>query len=234
MYHSITLGEKNTWDDWHLIPASRPLLNPPAVKTSVIEIPGGDGAIDLTTALAGRPVFKNRTGSWEFYVENGFKDWTALYSEIMSYLHGKKLKAILEDDPDYYYEGRFSVNNWKSDANWSLITIDYDVKPYKKSVRAPGEDWLWDTFNFETDIIQCYENLPVSGSRTVIAVGDDMPVPATIIASAGGMTLTFNGNVYNLNKGINYSSEFTISQGQNIFVFEGEGDITIKYERGRL
>ena len=87
MYHSITIGDKNTWDDWHLIPTTRPLFNPPTVKTNIIDIPGGDGVLDLTTALAGRPTYNNRTGSWTFIVQNGFKDWTALYSEIMVYLH---------------------------------------------------------------------------------------------------------------------------------------------------
>lgn len=234
MYHSITLGDKITWDDWHLIPKSRPLFNPPSVKTNYIEIPGGDGSLDLTTALAGRPVYKNRTGSWEFYVENGFKDWAVLYSEIMTYLHGKKLKAILEDDPDYYYEGRFAVNAWKSDPNWSIITIDYEVAPYKRSLVAAGNDWLWDTFNFETDVIRSYENLPVSGSLTVVVVGDSMPVPPTIVASTAGMTVTYNGDTYNLNKGSNYISELTIQEGENTFIFGGTGSITILYERGRL
>lgn len=234
MYHSITLGDKNTWDDWHLIPKSRPLFNPPSVKTNYIEIPGGDGSLDLTTALAGRPVYKNRTGSWEFYVENGFKDWTVLYSEIMTYLHGKKLKAILEDDPDYYYEGRFAVNAWKSDQNWSIITIDYEVGPYKRSLLAAGNDWLWDTFNFETDVIRSYENLPVSGSLTVVVVGDSMPVPPTIVASVAGMTVTYNGDTYTLNKGSNYISELEIREGENTFIFGGTGSITILYERGRL
>lgn len=234
MYHSITLGDKNTWDDWHLIPKSRPLFNPPSVKTNYIEIPGGDGSLDLTTALAGRPVYKNRTGSWEFYVENGFKDWAVLYSEIMTYLHGRKLKAILEDDPDYYYEGRFAVNAWKSDPNWSIITIDYEVSPYKRSLVAAGNDWLWDTFNFETDVIRSYENLPVSGSLTVVVIGDSMPVPPTIVASNTDMTVTCDGTTYSLKKGTNYISELTIQEGENTFIFGGTGTITILYERGRL
>lgn len=154
MYHSITIGDKNTWDDWHLIPASRPLFNPPSVKTNYVDIPGGDGMLDLTTALTGHPTYSNRTGSWTFYVQNGFKDWTALYSEIMVYLHGQHLKAVLEDDPAYYYEGRFSVNQWKSDPQWSQIVIDYNVGPYKKEIGNTGSDWLWDPFNFETGIIR--------------------------------------------------------------------------------
>ena len=81
------------------------MFNPPAVKTRFIEIPGGNGSLDLTAALLGRAVYKNRTGSFEFIAENGFKEWSVLYSEITNYLSGKRLRAILEDDPDYYYEG---------------------------------------------------------------------------------------------------------------------------------
>ena len=83
MYHSITIGEKNTWDDWHLIPTSRPLFSAPKVKENIIDIPGADGSLDLTIALTGRPTYENRIGSWTFAVQNGFKDWTELYSEIM-------------------------------------------------------------------------------------------------------------------------------------------------------
>ena len=157
MYHSITFGTKNTWDDWHLIPTSRPLFNPPSVKTNMVEIPGGDGMLDLTTSLAGRPLYKNRTGSVEFYVDNDFRDWSVLYSEIMLYLHGQKMRAVLEDDPSYYYEGRFSVNAWKSNPDRSQITINYDVFPYKQYINNSTDEWLWDTFNFETGIIRVRE-----------------------------------------------------------------------------
>ena len=134
MYHSITFGEKNTWDDWHLVPTSLPVFNPPAQKVKTIDIPGGDGVIDLSQALTGYPVFQNRTGSFEFIVPNGFEPWESgrieqapwhsVYSEIMDYLHGQSLRAILEDDPEYFYEGRFTVNSWKSPKDWSRITID--------------------------------------------------------------------------------------------------------------
>lgn len=115
MYHSITFGDKNTWDDWRLVPASRPLFNPPAQKVKTLDIPGGDGVIDLSQALTGYPVYQNRTGSIEFIVMNDFKPWHMAYSDIMDYLHGQTMRAILEDDPEYFYEGRFTVNAWKSE-----------------------------------------------------------------------------------------------------------------------
>lgn len=234
MYHSITIGDKNTWDDWHLIPATRPLFNPPTVKENMVNIPGGDGVLDLTASLAGRPTYNNRTGSWTFYVQNGFKDWSTLYSEIMVYLHGQTFKAILEDDPAYFYEGRFSVNQWKSDKDYSQIVINYNVGPYKKEINNTGSDWLWDPFNFETGIIRNYKNLSVLTSLTVVVEGDMMDSIPVIIASASGMQVTYEGETYNLAKGANMIPQIVLHSGENTLVFTGQGIITIENTGGRL
>lgn len=153
MYHSITFGEKNTWDDWRLVPTSRPLFNPPAQKVKTLDIPGGDGLIDLSNALTGYPVYQNRTGSFEFLVMNDFKPWYVAYSDIMDYLHGQRMRAILEDEPEYFYEGRFTVNAWRSEKDWSRIVIDYSVGPYKWSTLSSLEDWRWDPFSFQNGVI---------------------------------------------------------------------------------
>lgn len=172
MYHSVTFGEKNTWDDWRLVPSSRPVFNPPAQKTKTLEIPGGDGVIDLSQSLTGYPVYQNRTGSIEFIVMNDFKAWHMAYSDIMDYLHGQTLRAVLEDDPEYFYEGRFTVNSWKSEKDWSRITIDYDVGPYKWSVLSSIDDWLWDPFNFQNGVIRpmLFKNIAVTTTRRSIAL----------------------------------------------------------------
>lgn len=234
MYHSITIGYKNTWDDWHLIPATRPLFNPPTVKENMVNIPGGDGVLDLTASLAGRPTYNNRTGSWTFYVQNGFKDWSVLYSEIMVYLHGQTFKAILEDDPAYFYEGRFSVNQWKSDKDYSQIVINYNVGPYKKEINNTSSDWLWDPFNFETGIIRNYKNLSVLTSLTVVVEGDMMDSVPVIIASASGMQVTYEGKTYSLSKGANTIPQIVLHSGENTLIFAGQGTITIENTGGRL
>ena len=46
------------------------------------------------------------------------------------------------------------VNAWKSEKDWSRITIDYDVGPYKWSVLSSTDDWLWDPFNFQNGVIR--------------------------------------------------------------------------------
>lgn len=142
-YHSITFGDKNTWTDWHLVPSTRPVVNPPKPKTQYVDIPGADGSIDLTDSLAGRPVFSDREGSFDFIVLNDYNidnydyNWIDVYTEILQYLHGRRMTMFLEDDPEYYYEGRFEVNNWTTDANNSTISINYVLNPYKYRRNTP-------------------------------------------------------------------------------------------------
>ena len=233
MYHSITIGDKNTWDDWHLIPESRPLVNSPPVKSNYIEIPGGDGVLDLTAVMAGRPLYNNRTGNWSFIVQNGFRDWAVLYSEIMAYLHGQKMRAVLEDDPDFYYEGRFSVNQWRSDKDYSRIVIDYNVGPYKQYV-AGSDKWLWDTFNFETDTIRYYKNLIVSGTLNIVVIGDMMDTIPVLVSSVDGMKVSYNGVSHTLSRGANQFGDIVLHFGENNFTFTGNGRITINIVGGRL
>lgn len=238
MYHSITLGEKNTWDDWHLLPSSRPVVNPPNVKTQYVDIPGGNGVLDLTESLTGYPLYEQRIGSWEFYVKNGYQAWNVLYYEILNYLHGKRLKVILEDDPSYYYEGRLTVNEWKSDSWWSTIVIDYELYPYKKEISTSIEDWLWDPFNFETGVIREYRNLVVNGSIKIkIPTGEEYFCPHFNVDSydGKGMNLIYKTKTYQLKDGDNLISDIYIG-GQSIeeITFVGNGTVSIDYRGGYL
>lgn len=175
MYHSITFGAKNTWDDWHIVPSSRPVFDPPKVKKKTMDIPGGNGLLDLSEALTGYPVFGNREGSFEFIVMNDFNVWSELYSEISDYLHGRVLEAVLEDDPEYYYEGRFAVDKWKSDKNYSTISIGYSVSPYKRKV---------------TDSEMELYAIPTSRVTTINSsfYGREPTCPTMTVASTSGLT----------------------------------------------
>lgn len=153
--HSITFvndeEERNTWESWHLIPTSRPSVAASGVSTNFVEIPGRGAAIDMSEYLTGAPVYSSRNGSWEFIVDNEHEYWESIRISLMNFLHGKRMRVILEDVPTRYYTGRFSVSDWKSDSANSSITINYVLDPFSYPVVDPNGDWLWDPFNFETD-----------------------------------------------------------------------------------
>lgn len=133
MFHSVTFGNWNSYDDWHLVPDSRPVIVMPSVKTSVVEVPGGNGVIDLSEALTKYPLYNTRQGSLKFHVLNDYRPWSELYMDISNKLHGKKITLTLEDDPDWYYEGRCDNVTWTSnnDGTWSDIEISYILDPFK-------------------------------------------------------------------------------------------------------
>ena len=238
MYHSITFGEKNTWDDWHLIPSSRPVFNPPKPKTNYVDIPGADWHIDLSEAVSGEIVYEARTGSIEFIVDNGHQEWHELYSEIMNYLHGMDMKAILEDDPTFYYEGRFSVNQWKSDPHNSKITIDYSVRPYKFEEYSSLDDWKWDTFNFKTGIIRNYKDLIVNETLTLVIPGRRMSVTPLFEVSnttdGAGLKVNYEGVEYDLPEGNTRVIGIRLRPGENILTFTGNGTVSVDYRGGSL
>lgn len=234
MYHSITFGNKNTWDDWKLIPSSRPVFNPPSFKSSYINVPGVDGFLDLSTTLSNKPLYGDRTGSFEFIVYDQETRWEEIYEDIANYLHGQQLWAVLEDDAGYYYDGRFIVNQWKSDPDYSKIVIDYVVQPFKLRFEPIGVDWLWDPFSFEDDVITDYDNLTVDVTLTIIIPGSPKASVPTMIVSED-MTVTYKNQVYTLKKGSNKVPEIRLVPGNNILIFKGDGKLTIEsYRRGSL
>lgn len=241
MYHSITFGDKNTWDDWHLIPESRPLFLPPDVKTKYVDIPGADGHKDISEALTGEPLYENRTGDITFYVMNGYQEWYLLYSEIMNYLHGQKMKAFLEDDPTFYYEGRFSVNEWESDKDHSKIVISYNVSPYKIDIFSSAQDWLWDPFDFSVGIIREYKDVRVDGELMIEFIGSRktyIPTFEAILDNPSSPIILTWSELPNVSFGIgNGRTKFPdirIKDTTSFMNFRGNGIITIDYRGGSL
>lgn len=237
MYHSITFGDKNTWDDWFLIPETRPVFAPPEAKTLYEEIPGADGSLDYSEALTGDIHYGNRTGSLNFIVDNYHRQWFELYSEISDYLHGQKLKAVLEDDLYYFYIGRFAVNEWRSESQNSKIVIDYTLEPYKLERTSSMEDWLWDPFNFESGIIREYKNLTVDKKLTFTIQGRRktvIPIFTVKSSDGNGMKVTYNGKAYNLPDGTSRIVNIALKDGLSTLVFSGNGFVSIDYRGGRL
>jgi len=141
LYHSITFlygtdfkNSKNTWTHFHLIPSSRPVVSRPTPVYKYVDIPGMNGSLDLTNYLVGKPTYSDRSGSFTFYVANGYGKWADREMELADFFDGaKEMRMELEDDPHYYYIGRFYLKQWNPGTSNSEVTIEYRVKPDKYS-----------------------------------------------------------------------------------------------------
>ena len=109
-------------------------LDPPEVKTNLIDIPGGNGSLDLSEALTGDILYGNRPQSFSFAVidPNSFE---RTKTQVSNYLHGKKKHYQMTMDPGYTYYGRFSVSKYSHTryANGLVGTIEISItaEPFK-------------------------------------------------------------------------------------------------------
>lgn len=110
-------------------------LSPPEPKTYTVDIPGGDGVIDLTSALTGDVAYSNRPQSFTFMVVDP-DSFERVKTDVSNFLHGKSFDYQMTMDPGYTYHGRFSVTEY-SHAVYAypglvgVFTVDIDADPYK-------------------------------------------------------------------------------------------------------
>lgn len=117
-------------------------LNPPEPKTYTVDIPGGDGVIDLTESLSGDVSYENRSQKFSFALMNmkGINDTTIqeferIKTQLSNFLHGKSFDYQLTMDPGYTYHGRFTIESYGqtmySNGRLGAIVINIDAEPYK-------------------------------------------------------------------------------------------------------
>ena len=251
----------NTLKDWFLVPLGRPVINPPMQKRSTIDIPGANGILDLSNSLTHYPVFENRTGQIQFAVLNekpGY-DWLTVYTKIMKFLQGNEVKMFLEDDQKFYYEGQVWVDTWDSrnDGTWSEVTLAYDFQPYRRAIYSSIDDWLWDPFNFETDVITqtVFSDIEVNSDDWVehdfTGLIDMMPVmPKFTVTPDEGQSIyaqVWNTDLYkqqwkNVNSGnpleskTYYDCILCEATPESVIKmqFKGHGHVTMDFRSGRL
>lgn len=144
-----TDNESHSWEDWGLVPTSRPFVAIPSIKERSIDIPGSNGKVDLSDIPLGMPVYNNRQGSWTFNIAHDIHgmEWQEHLSLLTSYFHGQKHTFTLADDKSYYYQGRLFLESYSAGQNFSTITIKYDVHPFKWMMWTTTGEWEWNPFD---------------------------------------------------------------------------------------
>jgi len=198
------------------------------------EVPGGNGAVDITDNMTGNDVkYGERTITLTYDVKCDWLDWSALVSEIAAYLHGQRRKLVLPTDPSYYYIGRFTISTTKSNPADGELVIVGKVDPYKYELTSSMEPWLWKPFRFKGGIIRNYRNLTVDGTLALTIRGRRKWVIPVIYCTAP-MTLTYNGQTYQLEAGRNKRNNIALGEGDHQLIFKGQGMVSIDYRGGAL
>ena len=230
----VTFADQwHTERDWNLHPV-RIYISMPEAKEQVIDIPGGDETIDLSE-INGRPMYGMRTVELEYHLRNVDNEkWSLIYSEIGAVITGKKVKMVLDDDPDHYYMARLKVDGEKTDYVNAELTFTGTAEPFKYDLTATNEPWLWDTFNFETGVIREIEEVEITAENnkvTIIGAGIDTP-PVFVVSQADNLKLTYGGRTYILKVGRNRFPAVRVGKEDVTLTFSGTGKFEVEY-RGR-
>lgn len=228
--YGMTINGKHTYRDYGLILTSAPYVERPEMQTEYVEVTGLNGALDYSTVLTdGEPRYKNREGSWTFHV-TGRDNYAERVAELMNALHGVEAKIVFDDTPDYYYEGRLTVNEFVSDARGRVITLDYVLDPFKRTDKNTANyDWLWDDL-FDLTII--YGKFHVDGTKWRNLINQSQATITPTYTCSASMQVAKDGTTYQLVEGENAPSNLALAPGDNIMEFIGTGDVTVSYPLG--
>ncbi|MCD8355992.1 MAG: hypothetical protein LUE11_05425 [Clostridia bacterium] len=144
-------NEKHTYDDWGLS-LSDPLIIPqPDPNITLVSVPGGNGFLNLTTAMTGEVTYSQRKPTFTFTTIAKRREWQSLYSEIANYLHGKEMSIVLDEDPWHYYTGVFQLNEFKSSEITGTITIEATLDPFKYELEETQISVPFEPLNVTSD-----------------------------------------------------------------------------------
>ena len=211
MNNGVKFGDKHSINDWDLLMVSKSIgdADPNIID---VDIAGSNGKLDLSEWM-GEILYNNRILTFNFDIYDSPSNWWTLKRQITNYLHGKKMKIILDQDPNYYYVGRCKVTDFSYELTVAHITIECDCEPfvYKKEIT--------------TKSITGTGKLNLSNARKRV-----MPK----ITSTSSMQFTFDKKTFVVN-GTLQSPDIILNEGENIIeVISGTGTLTATYQEGEL
>ena len=215
----IMFNDIHSFHDLNLILSAVEIF-PAVPKTVYVDIPGADGALDLTEAL-GEVKYSDRTHKFTFTM-NPAGDlseaaWEAKKTEVSNCLNGLACRITLDKDPAYYWQGRCSVDSYKSNKRLRQFVVVARVRPYKLKQN------------------ETVANFSLSSTAKTVSIKNSRRSVCPLITCTNANTkIVFNGNTFNFNAGQQQNLNIRFIEGNNQVTISGTGQVTFTYQEGDL
>lgn len=213
----IQFGEIHSFYDLNLVLSSKS-IPPASPKTNYVSLPGGDGSLDLTEAH-GEIKYNDRDLSFAFTIHPDDKmSFEEKVSFVSNKLNGRYFERITNDkDPEYYFSGRVSVNEYLQDRSLGQIKISAKVKPYKMR-------------HTETVV-----SVALTGAEKEITLRNERkPVVPVITCTNHDTTVSYDGKSWTLSAGTHELPSLYVTESGKVVRVSGTGTITFTYREGAL
>ena len=216
--YQFKIGDKYTANDWGLLLANFE-IGEAEPKTNYIDIPGGDGSIDLTEALTGEISYGNRTITATFTLIQSRAQWRPMMDAIRAHCHGRKFTILVPNDDEYYYIGRANIGALEINGSSASFEMTITCEPFK----------------YRSELTVHNLTLGAGGTSTVTLINDRKRVVPTI--TVNNPTQVQKGAVsVSLSAGANVVTSLPMTQGENVLTFTAAAGTTIQvsYREGGL
>lgn len=215
----ISFDSTHSYYDLNLILSSVDI--PPAQpKTNYVDIPCGDGSIDLSEAN-GEVKYYDRDCTFTFTMNPSGDLSEAAFeekkTEVSNFLNGRKRKITLDKDDEFYYSGRCTVNSYLSDKRLRQIVVTAKVKPYK--------------YKQNETVLQFALS---STAKTVNIVNSRKTVVPSINCTNNNTKIVFGSLETVLSAGTHKILDIQFKEGKNQLKLSGSGTITFTFQEGEL
>ena len=205
-----------SFSDWGLYLTSL-TIDAPKPKEIYVEIPNGDGALDLTEALTGEVHYESRPFEAVFAIKP--ETYSAdLVRWLIGYLNGKKRIIRMKKEPGYYLIGRCATS-FKNDGVLAILTVKATCQPWK----------------YKNGVTAKNTTIGASWTTSITLPNERKRVIPTITASAA-VTIIFNGQTISVNAGTQRLTNIALSYGDNLLTITGAEGTTVlfEYQEGAL
>ena len=210
------INEEHTLRDFGAAITNSDVISMPQPNTTLLDVPGRNGRLDLSEVLTGDISYGNRELKLVLAAETNIERWQATCRNIFNKYHGRSVTVTFDDDPGHYYVGRAAVSDPHRQRNAGQLTITVDAEP----------------FRYEKDITI----ITLSGSTAAfdgILPNARMPVAPEVEVTTP-CTLMHGEDIFTLKSGRQPVPGFVLHEGDNRVSITGTRSATFYYRKGCL
>ncbi|UQF11364.1 hypothetical protein M2904_06350 [Vagococcus lutrae] len=215
----ITIRGKKTYDDLGLLLAPDSSIGEAKVKTYLVDIPHGNGTLDLSEAITGEVSFEDREISFKLLLTADVSTWNPKARQLKNLFHGKRCEIIMPQYEGYYFIGRVSVGAIEQDNSVAYVPFKAIVEPFALKMNKTIAS----------------HSVPSSGVLNLVLNNERMTTMPTFTTSAN-VKITFGGKSHLYTAGTFQSTGILLREGDNPIKIEAVAGTTINitYQEGAL
>ena len=229
--YGITYNNKHSFNDLGLTILNTRVIETPSKIKVTQTIPFSNITYDFSN-LYGSNCYTERKLEYEFLIKaNSSVQLEFKRMQIENWLLSSNGKSELFDDniEGYYYNAECISTDFEDMNNIGKLKAIFTAYPFKISSEYEGNN-LWDSFNFELDVLQDTK-FTVNGTSSVSIYNSSViDVEPEIIAS-NGFEITLDNKKYTVETGVSKDYRFKLKSGINNLTLKGNGTIEFRFRK---